>query len=84
MGWNCVSILNVNCASVKVLEWIGNVIPHFYLTCDYVSLLGLKLKSVFPSSYRARAVGNTGVLSSAPGGNKNMIVNFDILASQQR
>ena len=35
--------LNFNDATVEVYEWISNFIPHLTGTCDYLSMLGLKL-----------------------------------------
>ena len=37
---------NFNGVTVEVWEWISNFIPIFYWTCDYLSMLGLKLSHI--------------------------------------
>ena len=39
MGWNYLSF-------PKLPKWIINIIPHFTQSCDYLSMLGIKLTDV--------------------------------------
>ena len=43
--------LNFNGATVEVLEWINNIIPHITTGCNYLSMLGLKLNHVSKSGH---------------------------------
>ena len=44
---------NLNSYTVEVWEWISNFIPYFNQICDYLSMLGLKLKHVSKEGCRA-------------------------------
>ena len=43
MGWITYPIINLNDATDGIEEWLSNLIPHFTMASDYVSILGLKL-----------------------------------------
>ena len=51
MGWNYLSIPNLQGAIVEVWDWISNFIPYFFWACDYLSMLGLKLIRVSKIQY---------------------------------
>ena len=41
-----ISFLNCNGSTVEVKEWISNFIPHFFIGCSDLSMVGWKLKHV--------------------------------------
>ena len=52
MGWNYLSIHNVNGCTVEVKVWIKKFHPIHYWACDYLSVLGFKLNHVSKKGHR--------------------------------